>query len=374
MSIHKRETTRGTRYDVRLRTVDGKTYNRTFRTKDEAKAYERAELTSRDRGDWIDPTQRTRTFAAVADEWLTANPAKRGSTLGRDRSALARHLLPALGDKRMGGIVPRDIQALVATMSNTLGPATVARNYNVAAAVFRYATDRDYIAKSPCRTVKLPRIERTTVHVFTPDELAAVAEAMPTEYAAMVWIGALLGLRWGEVAALHVADVDMLGRALHVRYTITRDGDGRTTIGEPKSEAGTRTLTIPGPLAEVIAAHLASASLTAADSTALIFPGTRGGPLTASNWRRRVWVPAMVATKLGEVDKKGHYEGPTFHDLRRTSATGLVAAGVDVKTAQNRLGHSQVRLTLELYAQAVTEQDRLASDALAARLMPRRLA
>ena len=69
--------------------------------------------------------------------------------------------------------------------------------------------------------------------------------------------------------------------------------------------------------------------------------------------RRRVWLPAMVSTRLGTIDKQGRYTGPTFHDLRRTSATGLVAAGVDVKTAQSRLGHSQVRLTLELYAQAV---------------------
>lgn len=66
-------------------------------------------------------------------------------------------------------------------------------------------------------------------------------------------------------------------------------------------------------------------------------------------------------------------EGPTFHDLRPTTATGLVSAGVDVKTAQCRLGPSQVRLTLELYAEAVTEEDRKASDTLAERLMPRQL-
>lgn len=95
---------------------------------------------------------------------------------------------------------------------------------------------------------------------------------------------------------------------------------------------------------------------------------------------------AAVCTRHGPrpVDHSGTLQGshgaetvlqrPTFHDLRRTSATGLVAAGVDVKTAQSRLGHSQVRLTLELYAQAVTEQDRNASDVLAAVLMPRRLA
>lgn len=298
----------------------------------------------------------------------------RASTRGRDRSALERHILPAFGAKRIGTIVPKDVQAFIATMGATLGPATVVRNYNVAAAVFRYAADRDYIAKSPCRTVKLPKISRTAVHIFTPEELAATADALPAGHAPMVWIGALLGLRWGEVAALAVSDLDILGRTLTVNRTVTRDDTGATALGDPKSDAGHRTLNVPAPLAEVIAAHMAVQGITAADRHALLFPDARGGPQIASNWRRRIWLPAMVAAGLGTIDEEGRYDGPTFHDLRRTSATGLVAAGVDVKTAQNRLGHSQVRLTLELYAQAVDEEDRKASDTLAARLMPSRLA
>src|SRR5690606_8842250 len=123
-------------------------------------------------------------------------------------------------------------------------------------------------------------------------------------------------------------------------------------------------------LGQVLAAHLANRGLTAADAEALLFPSTKGWPLIAGNYSRRVWIPAAVKAKVGTLDEQGRYNGATFHDLRRTSATGLVAAGVDVKTAQSRLGHSQVRLTLELYAQAVDEQDVRASDALAERFMP----
>ncbi|HET8620118.1 MAG TPA: tyrosine-type recombinase/integrase [Acidimicrobiales bacterium] len=58
-----------------------------------------------------------------------------------------------------------------------------------------------------------------------------------------------------------------------------------------------------------------------------------------------------------------------FHDLRRASATGLVAAGVDVKTAQSLLGHTDARVTLDLYAQVVTGQQQAAADAMAARFL-----
>lgn len=371
MSIHKRQTAKGTRYDVRLRTLDGKPYTRTWRTRKEAETYERAELTARDRGDWVDPTQRARTFDDIAAEWLASNPAKRPVTIARDRGAITLHLSPAFGDRRIGSITPKDVQALVTELGSKMVASSTVRTYAVAAAVFRYAVDRDYIAKSPTRTVKLPKIERANVHVFTPEQLVALSDAMPVEQSPMVWLGAVLGLRWGEVAALQVRDIDLLAGELHVRHSLTKDATGRTVIGAPKSDAGTRTLSIPAPLVQVLAAHLRTVGLTAADDGALVFPDSRGGPLVASNWRRRVWLPATVAIGLGTIDEDTKtYAGPVFHDLRRTSATGLVAAGVDVKTAQARMGHSAVRLTLELYAQAVPEEERKAADALGERLMP----
>jgi integrase len=60
-----------------------------------------------------------------------------------------------------------------------------------------------------------------------------------------------------------------------------------------------------------------------------------------------------------------------FHDVRRAAATALVLEGVDLKTAQTRLGHSDPRLTLGLYAQASIEADRDAADRVGARLLPR---
>ena len=77
-------------------------------------------------------------------------------------------------------------------------------------------------------------------------------------------------------------------------------------------------------------------------------------------------VGAMVKDKR---TGRKRYEGLGFHDLRRASATGMVAAGIDIKTAQAMLGHSDSRLTLELYAQAVTAQGK-AAEAMGGRFLP----
>ena len=130
----------------------------------------------------------------------------------------------------------------------------------------------------------------------------------------------------------------------------------------PKSTAGRRTHAIPEVLVETLSAHLAHRGLTAADPDALLFAAPDGDALEYANFRRRVWLPACELVKL---------EGLTFHDLRRANATSLVHAGVDLKTAQTRPGHSDPRLTLGIYAQATTARDISAAEALGARFSRR---
>src|SRR5439155_10510915 len=90
---------------------------------------------------------------------------------------------------------------------------------------------------------------------------------------------------------------------------------------------------------------------------AFVFVMPAGGPLDYTHWRRRVWQPAC---------RRAGLENLTFHDLRRANATTMVLEGVDLKTAQTRLGHSAPRLTLAVYAQSTNEGDRRAADVLGA--------
>lgn len=163
---------------------------------------------------------------------------------------------------------------------------------------------------------------------------------------------------WGEVAGLRVSALDLENRTLTVSEQITRGKGGHIVVGLPKSDAGRRTLSMPAGVVDLLKCHLASTAPAGLDPDAWVFPSTSGGPLHYANWYHRVWAPAVTAADL---------EGLTFHDLRRANATGLVAAGIDVKTSQTRLGHSSSRLTLDLYAQAVAARDRDAADALGGR-------
>jgi hypothetical protein len=111
----------------------------------------------------------------------------------------------------------------------------------------------------------------------------------------MIWIGAVLGLRWSEVAALRVGRLRFGQSRLTVAEGLTRGVGGRNLFGSPKSRAGSRTMSVPHAIVEMLQAHLVSIGLAEDDSNALLFRDDAGRPLRYSNCRRRVWLPAVKA-------------------------------------------------------------------------------
>ena len=102
------------------------------------------------------------------------------------------------------------MQCLVNGWSGTLAPSTVGRTYSVLRAVLNFAVDRDLLLRSPCRDIRLPSVPAMSRRVPSPAELVKLATALDDGYGPMVWLGAVVGMRWGEVAGLRVGRLDLL--------------------------------------------------------------------------------------------------------------------------------------------------------------------
>lgn len=340
------------RYRARTRGPNGEQRTKTFSTKRAAEAWERERLGARDKGLWADPGSGRTTVADWRDRWLeTVSAGVTRGTLQQYRWQ-TNNAVAVLGTRQMANVTPLDIQRLVAAWSKTLKPSTVHTRYVGLAMMFSAAVDAEVIGRTPCRNVKLPRNETSARKMPTLDELDTLVAALPERMRALVWIAAHTGLRWGEVSALRVGDVDVLRKTLSVRRSVVKTSVGRIEVQLPKTAKSTRTLAISDDLAGIIAAHMRLKGLTAADREAWLFATSGGQPQRYSHfytWWREARVTAQVP-QLG------------FHDLRRLHATVLVAAGVDVRTAQERLGHTNPSTTLRHYAQAVEQLDRAAAD------------
>jgi integrase len=88
---------------------------------------------------------------------------------------------------------------------------------------------------------------------------------------------------------------------------------------------------------DALAEHLAQRGRP--DPSELVFVAPGGGPMRASNFRTRVWAPAVAAAGL---------DGLTFHGLRHVAASLMVSTGEHPRVVQHRLGHSTSRLSMEL--------------------------
>jgi integrase len=352
--VRVRKSDRRKVYDVRLRDPDGRVYTRTFESQKDAKAFEASERTDRARGRWVDPRRAGAPFSEAASVWLEGNIHKRPSSIERDKTIVAMHLLPAIGSRPLASISPSQIQRLVNAWAETQAPSTVVRQYAVLRAIFNHAVTTDLLVRSPCRGIRVPQATPRESPLVTGADLESLARAM-SGLEPMPYLGGVLGLRWAEIAALRVSSLDFFRLIVAIDRQWTRGAKGAMVTQDPKSRAGRRTLSAPNWLMAMVSDHLATRGLTGADVEAPIFVGPDGLPLHYSNWRQRVWLPATKAAGLS---------GLRFHDLRHTAGTALVTQGVDIKTAQVRLGHANPITTLRVYAQATQQADRDAAKRL----------
>jgi integrase len=197
------------------------------------------------------------------------------------------------------------------------------------------AVNADMIARSPCRAVRLPKVEREEMRFLTPAEVARLADTINPRYRALVLVGAYGGLRIGELAGLRRDRVDLLRGTVDVAEIVV-EVRGQLYTGPPKTRAGRRTVGLPRAVVEELADHMEA--IDPADG--YVFTAERGGTLRTSNFRTKVWLPAVRAAAL---------EPLRPHDLRHTAVALWIAAGANPKEVAVRAGHTSVSFTLDRY-------------------------
>jgi integrase len=344
---------------VKLRRPDGTQYQKSFRTKKEAERFEAQERAAHNQGTWLDDRNNSLTFAEYAEKWLQSNQSKRPRTLQRDRGIVRVHLVPALGQMSLKNIKSSDLRHLVNTWNkNGLAPSTIRRHKAILSAIFNMAIDDDIIHKSPVRRLATPRVEKSEGRALTSEESQRLLAAIDPNYFPLIYIMITTGIRWSEAAGLQVQHLDLLSTYPNLKIERTLHETPQGLVAETtKSAASKRSIVLTKEQVKVIAQHLVDTGRTGADKTDPLFTSPRGKELAYQNFRSRIWVPAI---------RRANLEGLRIHDLRKTAATNLIQAGIDIKTITEVLGHEDIRTTLQHYAK--TSQSGLwsASNALVA--------
>ncbi|HYA69329.1 MAG TPA: site-specific integrase [Acidimicrobiales bacterium] len=225
------------------------------------------------------------TFARWAEEYMDGAHHKRATTRTRDRNVLRAHLLPDLGDRKLSEIRPLDLRRLVQAWSADLKPSTVRTISGVLRTILKAAVEADVLAITPCRGVRLPNEPPDERRFLEPEAVTRLATAIDERYRPMVYLAAVLGLRWSKVAGLRVGNIDFRWRTVTVSASLA-EGTGTPELADVKSRASRRTLSLPPFLLALLADHLDRRGLSPRDEDAFLFAAPDGGPLWARNFRR----------------------------------------------------------------------------------------
>jgi len=347
-----RRAPRTNRWEARFRDPLGGQRTKTFDSKADARAFLANVETSVARGTWRDPGRSRAKFSRVASEWLASNPAKRATTYARDATVVRTHLDPVLGDLPVNHIGPQQVQEVIDRMvGRGLAPKTIRTDYGVLRAVFSWAVGADLIERSPCRGIRLPEMVRQRRPVVSAEEVEQLVAAVPAEYRAAVLLGAI-GLRQGEVFGLRVGAIDFLRRTLTVRATLN-EVEGNFVKGAGKTLSSRRTISVPVRILDELSTHLARMGRT--DPEDLVFQAPAGGPVRATNFRNRVYDPAL---------RRAGLDGLSFHRLRHSAGHMLRELGVPLEVIQKRLGHASIRTTADIYGSLPERVDRPVAEKL----------
>ena len=274
----------------------------------------------------------------------------RPRTYNRNIGIVRNHIKPELGNIKLNALRPDQVQSFYAEkLSEGLSKRTVQYIHAVLHKALNQALKWELVTRNVTDLVEKPRPKRKTFTTWSADEVNHFLEAVSTHRWYPIYVLAIYtGMRQGEILGLHREDINLERGAINVRHQVSAIRGQGLVITEPKSEKARRLITLPPSALQLLKSHLELIE----DASGLVFTTSTGRPISPRNILRHF---KKIIEQTGLPDIR-------FHDLRHTHATLLLAAGVHPKVVQERLGHSQISLTLDTYSHVIPSLQTEAAD------------
>lgn len=288
------------------------------------------------------------TFAQAIEAWLVDYaPTVSVQTLYRRTDDIRVHISPDLGGYRVSEITPQILRDYIASKlehgspirhPQGLRPATIKNHFRVIRSVLNWAVDNGIIDNSPADKIRLPKINPPEIQVFGPDEVERLIKAArPKWMGDAILLAYRTGMRRGEIFGLQWADIDFEGKYLAIRRMAGAYTPKNMYVKTPKTRGSTRRVDLDEASLKMLAKRRKKSK------SEWVFASQYGTLLN----------PWGVVKYMHDACVNANVPHRSFHILRHTHATMLLAHGVNPKIVQERLGHSNISMTLDTYAHMI---------------------
>lgn len=365
--------------DYRPLGVHGPRQRLRFKTRKEAERFLAENTHKVSRGEFVDPS-RIPQFADIAELWFQTKLNRRPSHYCDLRQRLDKHILPRFGNMRLDRISISEVEKFRDDLVKAgYAHRTINATLRIMSAVFRLA-----IKYGECPRNPLEHVDRATPaakemkpgqegadpahdaidpdNVLGPTEIKRLLKASKPGFERTLFeMAYLTGAREGELLALVWSDLELPKEGpgqMVVRRSLSwarlRGEKERARFYPPKTKAGRRTVSLP----QVLVADLKCWKLQCPPSSNdLVFPDFDGKPLKREKMLRVHFRRALSQARIRRV---------TFHSLRHSCASAMLAAGAPITEVQHRLGHASPAIKLHVYAHFLTQAESGAADKIAA--------
>lgn len=290
------------------------------------------------------------TIKQYLDQWLESNVR---TTLSQHTYELYHymthiHISPHIGNIRLTQLRPHHIQKLYSDkLKLGLSPRTVQIIHVTLHKALKNTVRTGLIDRNPCEMVDVPKAQRHEYSILTEADITYfLSEAQKGDYYTLFYVILYTGIRRGEALALRWGDVDLLGCQLSVNRTI-QVVNNIVTFKTPKSAKSRRQVALSPSTCVVLRKHHEDMELLrrqlrvrpVGDSD-LVFCHPDGKPL----------LPNTVTHAWIKLVRRCGFKNIRLHDARHTHASLMLKQGVPLKVVQERLGHSSIAVTGDIYA------------------------
>jgi integrase len=309
-----------------------------------AKKLSKVQATRMD-GTFVEPNRMR--LSVLLERWVedAARPSIRQTTYYSYKGIIKNHIDPRIGGTTLAILNPVHIQRLYADMERDgVGPRVRQLTHAVLRRALKLALRWGLIARNPCDAIDPPRVPKRQISPLTTEQVQKFLETAKSDRFYALYVVAIgTGMRLGEIFGLQWPDVGLKGRAINVRSTLI-EINGKLSLAEPKTPKSRRRVDLPQFVVDALTKHRAQSVREGFAKVPWVFCNSTGGPLRRTHFHVNQFKPLLATADLPTI---------RFHDLRHTSATLLLAAGVHPKVVQERLGHSQIGITLDTYSHVV---------------------
>ncbi len=333
--------TRDTKWKARYTDPAGKDRSKTFARKADAEKFLERIGTDMQKSEWIDPRADKSRFDDWVDVWWKTTIKLAPSTRRGYDKILRIHLRPRFSGRKINSIDWVEVELYATSLlEQGLSPKTVRETLSVLAQIMKTAMKARVIRENPAAGHSMPTARKRT-KVLTMRQVDLLVEHTDERYRTAVWLLALAGLRPSELCGLRVMDVDFDQQTISVNE-VQMWVKGELVVKGPKTASGLRNIPLPDWLMLELAAQVARRAKPVGHTLELedrVFVSPEGkAMLDHTLWR----IVSRACDQAGLPRIRPY-------DLRHSHASLLIDLGAHPKAISERMGHTEIGVTMNVY-------------------------